>query len=431
MRNEESLDKQIMAEAAKDGSKNSRVRSMIATIEEDYFFCDGMLHDAVGTALEDWTVSDLEAVDCMTLIRLCLTLKQRGVYVAKRAPEGSQAQALLDAIKTEEPLEWPENSVEKFAKRTQMLTRNHDLLRRIPIERVHPDLRPYARDEVLSLHMPTLTTLATSSDTITSTSPTSPTTSTSLTILTTPTTPTTSSTSTSLTTPTTPTAPAPLPPPQQQQQPDPAPPRPRAGSPVNDLIYRGADTESVDHEEQRRILRYIYKHYPAECKYKGSADSRSLERCAKNFLGHCSDVGLHEAYLVRAISSMMGLGQVYDDCADIRRTTDDWRMLLGGMFELYETPVIVKSRIDKWNDLWLPDVASYGKPLSDTVQEFYKTIARDHSSLPATHNTPEVLYSCLLTAYQSYRETSDFADKAAAIAKTPVPLYTLIYDYAK
>ncbi|CAK7266916.1 hypothetical protein SEPCBS57363_002328 [Sporothrix epigloea] len=134
-----------MTEITNDDRSSKRLAAFVTRVQRVYFFTDDALHDLTRGVLEDWTLDDLKSVGAELLETLTKLLKERGVYVGDHNVSiGSRSQSILDAIQSEEPLDWPQGTVERFACCTLMMTLNDDLLARIPLNNVHPDFQAIA-----------------------------------------------------------------------------------------------------------------------------------------------------------------------------------------------------------------------------------------------------------------------------------------------
>ncbi|CAK7564875.1 MAG: hypothetical protein SEPTF4163_002778 [Sporothrix epigloea] len=136
----------VKAESMTEDDKAEIFDSVVAMIEKDHFFCDGVLHGLIDEYLGDWTISDLSSMGGVRLLKLTNLLRQRGVYVSNhRVAGGSRAKSIHDTVNSGEPPEWPEGTLEKFSNGTNMMTRHIDLVTRIPFASIHPDFQALAR----------------------------------------------------------------------------------------------------------------------------------------------------------------------------------------------------------------------------------------------------------------------------------------------
>ncbi|CAK7266111.1 hypothetical protein SEPCBS57363_001930 [Sporothrix epigloea] len=269
--------------------------------------------DRSGECLTAFMASVQDDHNCTNGSLLEYAKAQRGVYVGSHnIQNGSRAQSILDTINSDEPIEWPQGTLERFARTTDIMTRDVDLMLRIPLSSIHKDFQAIARNKLQDVN---------NSD------PKPPFPASPLPLML----PSTSA--------------SPMPPPaqdarmnpqqslpsqdarinpQQQglpptaqdvrflhQQQDFSAPPPRYGSPVDDLIYHGKTTGQVDDVDQMRIVRDITKSYAEDLKYKGSDDPLSLQYRATLFFRYCKNMTLHELYLNIALPVMMEPGDVF------------------------------------------------------------------------------------------------------------------------
>lgn len=200
------------------------------------------------------------------------------------------------------------------------------------------------------------------------------------------------------------------------------------------LTYKGYPRDA-DTEFQLEVLRFIHKYYPDRAKYQGATDHMSLTYRSKRFLSHCSDMGLADKYICRALPAMVAPGRVTDQLFDIRRELkdrEDWAGALRGLDEVCETWSVKYRRYKKWVELTIDDVGKDmpGKPIHSIVWAFYNRMAELQRGLAPDYSSPEVLRTFLVIALSKHPltcEVSVFSTVTPGDTKdTKDPSYTFI-----
>ncbi|CAK7265768.1 hypothetical protein SEPCBS57363_001753 [Sporothrix epigloea] len=138
--------KDTMAATRDSDSCTASVVYTIELIENDPFYCDDVMRDVLVEAFESWSVADLMSVRPGHLPKLRNLSMDRGVYIRNHTvPGGSLAQSIFDAFNAENPLDWPRGTLETYAKNRVIMTRNADLLPRLPLDRIFPEFLPLVR----------------------------------------------------------------------------------------------------------------------------------------------------------------------------------------------------------------------------------------------------------------------------------------------
>ncbi|CAK7563154.1 MAG: hypothetical protein SEPTF4163_001013 [Sporothrix epigloea] len=109
--------KKTKAEITNDDRSGECLTAFTASVQNDHNYTDDALFEYAKAVFEDWTLADLKSLGNGALTTFSLFLKQRGVYVGNYNVEnGSRAQSILDTNQSEEPREWPQGTLERFAR---------------------------------------------------------------------------------------------------------------------------------------------------------------------------------------------------------------------------------------------------------------------------------------------------------------------------